>query len=106
MMLVKVTKIPSHLAWSFYSRLLVGSNKVRAYLFFIYDKDLLQDRVVEKPLELHLDFYFLLSRREQNEHFRFGVLVVTFYKLQIILFTILLLLNKSPPNFMANGRVI
>ena len=32
----KVTKSPPHLAWSFVSAYLVGSNMLRAYLFFMY----------------------------------------------------------------------
>ena len=35
---------------------------------------------IEKPLELHLAFYFLLSQQEQNDHVRFGTLFVTFPK--------------------------
>ena len=33
---------------------------------------------IEKPLELPLAVYFILSMREQNYHFRYGALFVTF----------------------------
>ena len=51
--------------------------------------------IIEKPLELLLAFYFLLSKLEQNDHFRFDGLFVTFPKLQTILVTIWLLITKS-----------
>ena len=44
--------------------------------------------VIEKPLELPSAFYFLLSRREQNDHVRFGVLFVTYPKSKCSLFYI------------------
>ena len=34
-------------------------------------------RIIEKPLEMFLAYYFHLSRQEQNDYFRFGVLFVT-----------------------------
>ena len=42
----KVTKSPSHLEWSFSPAQLVGSNKLRAYLFFIYARTFSTEKYV------------------------------------------------------------
>ena len=53
--------------------------------------------------DLPLAYYLHLSRREQNDHFMFGGLFVTFHNAQIISFTILLLFSESPHKFLAQG---
>ena len=50
----KVTKSPSHLAWSFCSRLyLAGSNKRRAYLFFIYGQQTQTKKHIQTKTNKH-----------------------------------------------------
>ena len=53
-----------------------------------------------------LAYYFHLDRQEQNDHFGFGGIFVAFPKLQMILFSILLLFIKSALNYLVYRWVI
>ena len=53
---------------------------------------------IDEEIHMPLTYFFYLSRLEQNDHFRFGGIFVTFSKLQIILFSILLLFTKTAPH--------
>ena len=50
---------------------------------------------IDIEIDLAIAYYFHLNRWEQNEHFRFGALLITFPKLQIIMSTIHYYLLKA-----------
>ena len=61
--------------------------------------DFLYFYIIDKEIDMPLAYDLQRGRQKQNDQLRFDALFETFRKLKIILFTILLLFTKSPPNF-------